>query len=107
MGGVGAFCADERDFRDFVLGRIAETAEFGPAAAKPEDDLDWTREIAIQVKPHPGLGAAQRRALELDFTLRAGVLNLKGTPALLHYALAALGLTEEQIEFDLGSDSQP
>lgn len=92
---VRAFCADERDFRDFVLGRIAATAESGPAAAKPEDDLGWTREKTIHVKPHPTLGPAQCRALELDFTMRAGTLQLKGAPALLRYALTALGLTEE------------
>jgi hypothetical protein len=92
---VRAYCADDRDFRDFVLGRIAETGECGPPAAKAEDDLDWTRESAMQVKPHPALGAAQRRALALDFTMHGGAVVLRGAPALLHYALAALGLTRE------------
>lgn len=92
---VRAYCSDENDFRDFVLGRIAETGEFGPAAAKPEDDLGWSQEETVQVKPHPALGAAQQRALKLDFNFEGGVLHLKGTPALLHYALAALGLSED------------
>lgn len=91
---VRSYCADEHGFRDFVLGRIAETGDFGPAAARPEDDSNWATETTIRVKPNPALGATQRRALELDFTMRSGALTLKGAPALLHYALANLGLSE-------------
>ncbi|MFA5263700.1 MAG: WYL domain-containing protein [Opitutaceae bacterium] len=92
---VRAYCADEREFRDFVLGRIAETAEIGPAAAKREDDSAWSSETTVHIKPNPALGEAQRRALELDFVMKAGRLKLTATPGLLHYALGALGLADD------------
>lgn len=92
---VRAYCGDEHDFRDFVLGRIAETAETGPAAAKPEDDHAWAKESAVAIEVSPGLGEAQKRALELDFTMKGGRLKLTASPALQHYALAALGLAED------------
>lgn len=92
---VRAYCADEGGFRDFVLGRIAETAETGPAAAKIEEDSAWSTEKTLHLKPHPTLGDAQRRALELDFTMKAGRLKITAPPALLLYALAALGLSED------------
>jgi len=92
---VRAYSADEGDFRDFVLGRIAETAETGPAAAKPEDDIAWARESATAIEVNPALGDAQRRALELDFIMKAGRLKVVASPALQHYALAALGLTQD------------
>lgn len=92
---VRAFCADERDFRDFVLGRVAETAEVGPAAAKPEDDHAWANESTVEIEPNPALGDAQKRALELDFIMRSGRLKVTASPALQHYALAALGLSDD------------
>ncbi len=92
---VRAYCADEREFRDFVLGRIAETAETGLAAVKREDDTAWSSEATVHITPNPALGEAQRRALELDFIMKAGRLKLAATPALLHYALGALGLADD------------
>jgi hypothetical protein len=92
---VRAYCADERGFRDFVLGRIAETAETGPAAAKPEQDSAWSRETTAYIRPNPALGDAQRRALELDFIMKAGRLELTAPSALLHYTFAAFGLSDD------------
>ena len=90
-----AYCHDEREFRDFVLGRIAATGETGPGAAKAADDKDWSATIEKEVTVDSGLGAAQRRALELDFLLAAGRFKITSSPALMIYALAALGLSEE------------
>lgn len=92
---VRAYCSDEGTFRDFVLGRIAETAETGPAAAKAEEDSAWSGKTTVRIRPNPALGQAQRRALELDFIMKAGRLELNPAPALLLYALAALGLSDD------------
>ena len=90
-----AYCHDEREFRDFVLGRIAATGDTAPGAAKAADDKDWTQTVEKEVTLDASLGAAQRRALELDFLLTSGRLKITSSPALMIYALAALGLSEE------------
>jgi hypothetical protein len=92
---VRAYCHDEREFRDFVLGRIAETGETSAAGVTAAEDVDWVRPSERQVMVDPQLGPAQRRALELDFLLKAGRLTINAPPALMIYALAALGLSEE------------
>lgn len=92
---VRAFCHDERRFRDFVLGRFAATGDTGPAAGEPADDVEWTRSVELRLKVDPGLGAGQRRALELDFMLEAGQLKVQGPVALMTYALAALGVAAD------------
>ncbi len=90
-----AYCSDESAFRDFVIGRIAETAETGAPTAKPEDDLAWAEAADATVELSPALGEEQKRALKLDFMMNGDRLKLTASPALLHYTFAALGLAED------------
>ena len=92
---VRAYCADHHDFRDFVLGRIMETGQTAPSVVKAEEDHAWSQKSTLLVRANPSLGAVQKRALELDFTMKAGRLEVTTSPALQHYTLAALGLTED------------
>lgn len=92
---VRAFCHDEKDFRDFVVGRIAATGENALAAAKAADDVAWSDPASAALVPAPDLGRQQRRALELDFLMSSGRLTLHASKAMMIYTLAALGLSDE------------
>ncbi|WP_439524660.1 helix-turn-helix transcriptional regulator [Marivita sp.] len=55
-----AFCLRDRDFKDFVLGRML-AADLGDAA-----DVDWTTDLTLTVAPNPALSENQQKVIALD-----------------------------------------
>ncbi len=88
------------EFRDFVLGRLSKPKPAGPAAAAPAGDKDWQSFVNLIIAPHPGLTAAQARAIAIDYGIRGGTAVLRVRRALLFYALRRLGL-------DVAADVRP
>ncbi len=88
-----AFCHEDKAFKDFVLGRIADTGEEGKPAARSDDDVEWTQTSRLILAPAKGMKPAEIRALELDFGLRRRRLTVPVCRALALYCLAQLGLT--------------
>jgi hypothetical protein len=82
----------DRIYKDFLLPRILDVGETGPSEADATADRGWTQIITLRIGPHPELTPAQRRALELDYGMRKGALELKVRAALTYYALKRLGL---------------
>jgi hypothetical protein len=97
---VRAFDRDSGEFRDFVLGRLSKPKPAGPAKSAPADDADWQSFVALVIAPHPGLTAAQARAIAIDYGIRGGSASLRVRRALLFYALRRLGL-------DVAADVRP
>jgi hypothetical protein len=95
-----AFDAETGSFRDFVLGRLAKAKLDGPATSIAGNDRDWTTFIDLKIAPHPGLTAAQARAISLDYGLRGGSGTVRVRRALVFYALRQLGL-------DVAADARP
>lgn len=87
-----AWCVEREEFRDFVLTRML-SLEPGPVtAADPNDDIEWTTLVELNIVPHPGLGTPQRAAIEHDFGMKDGVLRLKARLALAFYLIMRLNL---------------
>lgn len=71
---VRAYCRTRKGFRDFVLTRITATADtqgvINTDLETQEQDQDWSREVVLELIPHPR--AVHTRAIELDYDLAAG-----------------------------------
>ncbi len=88
---IRAYNHDSYDFRDFVLGRISEARVIDqPAESSQGYDDDWVELINLQLQPHPGLSDKQRRALEYDYKLQQGLVEIPVRRALVGYLLQQL-----------------
>jgi hypothetical protein len=87
-----AFDRETKEFRDFVLGRMAKPKTLDSALAAPQQDRDWQDFITLVIAPHPKLTPAQARAIAIDYGIRRRALKIKVRRALLFYALKRLGL---------------
>jgi predicted DNA-binding transcriptional regulator YafY len=87
-----ALCHIDRTYKDFLLPRILDIGDAGPGEGKAADDRSWNEFIILHIAPHPGLTPAQRRAVELDYGMKKGRLELRVRAALAYYARKRLGL---------------
>ncbi|MGY3495926.1 WYL domain-containing protein [Bradyrhizobium sp. USDA 4502] len=89
---VRAWCSQRHEFRDFVLSRILSVGESRPSDVNPSDDIVWNTMVTLRIVAHPELTAAQKRAIELDFGMKDGVLALTSRVALAFYVRRRLNL---------------
>ena len=90
-----AFDRETDQFRDFVLGRMANVRLGGPASRSATDDVDWNIFVDLQIGPHPGLTVAQAKAISLDYGLEGAKGTITVRRSLLYYALKRLGLDQD------------
>ena len=88
------------EFRDFVIGRMADVAAVDAARAMPTEDRDWNQWVELRIAPHPALTPAQAKAIRLDYGIAGNSATLAVRRALLFYALRRLGL-------DTNPDARP
>ncbi len=95
---VRAYCQHRKDFRDFVLGRIADAGGLGePGCGKTKDEA-WNTLLIARVGPHPGLTKAQRTVIEADYTMQGGEAQITIKRALLLYFLDQFKLDGRETE---------
>lgn len=86
---VRAFDRKSQTFRDFVLTRISKPIpKLGDEAARhelPEQDVQWTRIVELDLVPHPD--QPHPEVTHMDYDMPEGVLRLKLRAALAGYAL--------------------
>jgi hypothetical protein len=87
-----AFDRTSGEFRDFVLGRLSKPRARESAVSMPAADIDWHSFVDLVIAPHPGLTAAQKKAIAIDYGIRGGSASISVRRALLFYALRRLGL---------------
>ncbi len=87
-----AFCQNDGVFKDFLLSRIVEVGEQGPATSHPSADEAWHIQVVLEIGPHPSLSAPQIRAIEMDYGMESGRTEIHVRRSLLFYALKRLGL---------------
>ena len=80
------------EFRDFVIGRMADIAVVDAAHVTPDEDRDWNEQVELRIAPHPALTPAQAKAIRLDYGIAGNSATLEVRRALLFYALRRLGL---------------
>jgi predicted DNA-binding transcriptional regulator YafY len=93
---VRAFCHTRRLFLDFVIARMHAVALAEAAGPAPSEDVEWRTLVRLVLVPNPSLGLSHRRAIELDYGMEAGQVELECRQALLFYLLRHLGLDDER-----------
>ncbi len=93
-----AFDRDKGRFADFVLTRISAAKPIEAPIAEGEGldaDIQWARVVHLELVPHPGV--AHPAAIEADYGMRAGSLELDLRAPLVGYALRrwAVDCTED------------
>jgi len=88
---VRAFDRKSQSFRDFVLTRIAKvTIKEAETVVEPfenkQEDHQWTRMMPLQIIPHPN-NVKHPTAIELDFAMDKGILELNVRAAMAGYLL--------------------
>lgn len=87
-----AWCHNNKEFRDFVLARILEIGEMKADQIDPLRDAGWQREVTLKLAPHPDLKDGRRKAIELDYGMVDGVLEIRTHVCLSSYVERQLGL---------------
>lgn len=87
-----SYCEKSGEYRDFVISRIVETKQSRPAGMISPADPTWDEVVVLEVGPHPELSLAQKRAIELDYGMHNGRVDIPVRKALLYYTLRRLGL---------------
>jgi hypothetical protein len=93
-----AWCHSRNGFRDFVLARIMEVGDARPSDVNPADDIGWQREVTLRLAPHPDLMGGKRRAVELDFGMIGGAVEVTIRVCLAYYFMRQLGLDRKLSE---------
>ncbi len=93
---VRAWCHERASFRDFVIARVIKVQGTAPRERSGADDVHWNTMVKLTLIPHPQLSAGHRRAIELDYGMTRGRLELRCRQALLLYALRNLRLDTQE-----------
>ena len=95
VGTRRAWCCENEEWRDFVLGRIEAADWPGEVVEDLSADEKWTRMEVVRLVINPKLKKESREALRLDYGLAGEVLEIRVRAAMKPYLLAGLFLDEE------------
>jgi hypothetical protein len=95
---VRALCHREDVFKDFVIGRFQSVGRLKPCRQSDRVDAAWLEWETLCFEPSRDLSANQRTALEMDYGMQDGRLELTVRRAMRIYALRRLGFVGEPLE---------
>jgi len=95
---VRALCHREDVFKDFVVGRFQAVGRPKPCPQGNRVDAAWLEWETLCFEPSRELSANQRKALEMDYGLQDGRLELTVRRAMRIYTLRRLGFVGEPLE---------
>jgi hypothetical protein len=99
---VRAFCHANRYFKDFVFARIQQIHESRKSSIDPRSDFRWHSLATVALRARSGLTAGQRAAVEVEFGMRDGTLDVTIREALVFYFLRQLRLDSDPSSFGAG-----
>ncbi|MCC5788409.1 MAG: WYL domain-containing protein [Opitutales bacterium] len=91
---VRAWCHNNGDFRDFVIGRMKNTRDTEVCLEAERIDEDWLTEISLHLRPNPKEKANVRKAIAMDYGMRAQKLILRVRRAMLVYTARRMGFIQ-------------
>ncbi|MCH8474438.1 MAG: WYL domain-containing protein [Opitutales bacterium] len=92
---VRAWCHQNEDFRDFVIGRMKGTRDPEPSPEADRIDDDWVSEVCLHLRPNPAEQDNVRKAIAMDYGMRAQKLTLRVPRAMLVYTARRMGFIKE------------
>lgn len=94
---VRAYCQIRKEFRDFVLARIILAEIVNAEIITSEKDDAWNNLITLVFKPSPNLSETHRKAIEFDYDMKDGKIEIKCRKALLSYTLKRYNILKDFI----------
>ncbi len=85
---VRAFDRKSGEFRDFVVTRIEQPTllnEEPQSHERPDNDIQWTRIVELDLVPHPRLGRPEM--IRMDYGMRDGSIRMRVRAAVAGYML--------------------
>ncbi len=96
---VRAWCCENEDYRDFVLGRISLVKEMSEIGSELSGDDEWAAMEVVRFRPNSKLSDNARRAIELDYGIRRnGVLKVEVRSAMKYYLLAHMRVSDVKVK---------
>lgn len=89
---VRAWCHRNDDFRDFVLARVLSVGAQREHFVDPFSDVGWHTLVKVQIGPHPEMQEGHKRAIELEYGMEKGKLDIETRVCLSYYLERHLGL---------------
>ena len=89
-----AWCEKNGDYRDFVIGRMAEAEWPVEGEAPPEPDAAWETMTPLTVRPAAVLNPEQHAAVVHELGMKNGTLTLTVREAMRQYVERQLGLAD-------------
>jgi predicted DNA-binding transcriptional regulator YafY len=80
-----AWCSENNDFRDFVLARILATRGLKESGVARDNDLEWHQEVVLRIGTRADLEEGARRAIEIDYGMQNGTIEIRMRIALTSY----------------------
>jgi predicted DNA-binding transcriptional regulator YafY len=87
-----SWCYKKSIFTDFVLARMLALRETRPSGIDPALDGAWHQRFTMELAPYPGLPEGQKRAIEMDFGMRDGMVGIEMRLCLTEYFERHYGL---------------
>ena len=97
-----AWCYKKSIFCDFVLARTLWIGDAKPANVNPGLDGAWHRMVSVRLGTNPDLAEGQRRALELDYGMVDGFIDIPMRLCTVFYFERHLGLDLPESDFPAG-----
>jgi predicted DNA-binding transcriptional regulator YafY len=91
-----AWCETYDKFQDFPLNRILEIEWSRQHAPIPEPDTEWEECMTLRVRANRELSRPERQAVELDYGMTNGVLEIPVRKAMMEYQLEHLGMVKAE-----------
>ena len=97
---VRAFCYRRMSFRDFVISRLTDLEDEVPSRIEASWDLEWSEPVEMKLIANSLLPKIIRAAIESDYGMQGGVLDLKISVCSSYYL-------ESQLNLELDKDDLP
>lgn len=103
---IRGYCVETGDFRDYVLGRIANVqTTLEKAKSSINDDFRWNKVVKVRIVAHPNLTVAQQAMVGSEYFNGTSARVLSCRAALVPYLIQELRLALD-IEHDLPPEYQ-
>jgi hypothetical protein len=87
-----AWCFRRSNFVDFVLGRVLRVGDTKPINVPSALDAAWQKMVTVRLGANPHLSEGQRRALELDYGMTDGVIDVPMRLSTVYYFIRHFAL---------------
>ncbi len=91
---VRAWCYENKEFRDFLPGRMTKITQLNQPAVQYVDVL-WNSWVELSIIANPELDAYAIQSIEMDYCMEDGLLHIHTRKAMRGYSLRMLQFKED------------